>query len=407
MKNINLSFNKVAIAAFILTIFCAFPYTRILPINSITQPYPLIVGFVILLIFYRRIFTTDTLVASLGLFFLLFFSLVAYVISLFQSFDFGSLKWLLSYISPLLFFLVYNFLLKNNYNSVKVALTFGIIIWFIVGCIQKYIEPSFLTFLTSERHSEASMVLAGTGRGVFGLAHEPTHHAFHLILMMASILLIQDSRVLPFLVIIATLFFAMSSSALLCFIIAALLFFFNSKFSSNFFILLLFLVISSVIVMLLVPAETRIKELILIAIEDPSLLLAGDYSLNMRIGGLYAAIDTTISNYFLPAGISHNTWINKLNYYYKVFPWIFEISEEGWPSGYFIILYQLGLLSLPLFVLVYRAYFFSFKLNTKTTFFVVSALNVFIFQFFLTSPFFGIILAALLKKKREMNSKTK
>jgi hypothetical protein len=383
--------------AFFITLLSVFPYTKLLPINSITQPYPLIAAIVFTIIFFRHIFKWPIIIKSWVLIWLLLCALFAYMFSLVKSVDFQSLKWLVSYISPLIFFIAYAYLLKTEKVAVKNALILGIIVWFVVGMTQKIYEPSFLTFLVGERSSEASVNLIGTSRGVFGLAHEPTHHAFHVLLMIASLSLIQINRILVVFAAISVLFLAMSSSAVLCIFIAVVFLFFRLSLSG--FIVLSFALSFSIFFTLnFFPAESRLVELLSMAVVNPMLIISVDYSVNMRVGGLIASIISTFDNYLLPAGLSHSVWLIDINNYHQKFPWLFEISEEGWPSGYFISLYQLGAFSFPLYLLLYRAYTSAARLHFLTGLLVISALNIFIFQFSLSSPFFGIILAALFNK---------
>jgi hypothetical protein len=75
--------------------------------------------------------------------------------------------------------------------------------------------------------------------------------------------------------------------------------------------------------------------------EDPFTILLSDYSVNMRLGGIIATIYAIFNNYFLPTGLSGNLWIIDINYYLNKFKWLYEISEEGWPSGFFIYIHLL------------------------------------------------------------------
>jgi len=376
------------------TILASFPYTKLISIDVITQPYAIIIvslGLVGRFLNNKRV-KLDSIGVQLVIFAVL--GCVAYGFSFFINPDFGSIKWFVAYVSPAVFYIAFKEWIKYNKTVVFRAVVFSIATWFAVGLIQKTISPTFLTGLVGERHSEASENLAGTGRGVFGLAHEPTHHGFHVILMVTVAVLIEYNIYLLLIGIVSSLFFAMSSSVALCFIISLGISVFRWRLSDR-LSLVFFLVVCFPLLYILLPEESRMREIMYKLLDSPMDLVLDDYSANMRIGGLLGGIMSSLDNFLLPAGISHRLWLIDIDHYYSRFPWIVEISAEGWPSGYIIIVYQLGVFSLLLLSVVKKSYESSFLFKNSVRLFAFTSLNIFIFQFYLTAPYFGILLAAI------------
>jgi hypothetical protein len=385
---------------------CSFPYTRLLPINSITQPYAmLLAGFLITLYFNRipRVFAR--LAAPLA--FCLAISCVMFAVAATKGFDFGSLKWLSGYLSAFLTFLISLYFISEDSRSVRYALLVSLMAWLIAGIIQKTYDPTILTSLISERQMEASAAHLESGRGVLGFAHEPTHHALHIILIAATCLQlgVKPQAIVSGVAAISVLFLAMSSSALLCFGMGLAVFVVRSHILRALYLLIAAVVVFVIIISTL-PTDSRVVDLFMAFVSNPSALLGIDYSLNMRLGGLIAAAVSAFDNAFFPHGLSYADWIGSINYYYNRFPWLYEISEEGWPSGYVLVIYQLGLLSLPFVLFIRNAIQRVDQSHAIVAWFAYTGITVFLFQFYITSPMFGLFFASIysmwLKSDREI-----
>lgn len=387
------SMRSALIWVFVLA--CAFPYTRLLPINSITQPYAMLLA-VWLTIVYCHDIPRAALRQAAPLGVCLLISCVMYVGALGNGVDFGSLKWLSGYVSAFFTFLISLYFIAVDSRTVKYALVVSLLGWLVVGIVQRSYDPTFLTSLTSERHREASAVLLESGRGVLGLAHEPTHHAFHIILLAATCLQlgVQPQILITGAAALAVLLLAMSSSALLCLGLGLGIFVIRAHFLKALSVLFAGLVVFGLILQAL-PDESRVVDLLLALVSNPLSLLSVDYSLNMRLGGLIAAGISIGESLFVPHGISHLVWMNSISQYYSRFPWLFEISEEGWPSGYLLVIYQLGLLSLPFIVFLRNAIAGVDQNRIVSAWFAYTAITVFLFQFYITSPMFGIFFASI------------
>jgi hypothetical protein len=329
-----------------------------------------------------------------------------YAASLVSGFDFGSVKWLAGYISAFFTFLISRYFIAKDSETFKTAIIASLIIWLAVGIVQRMYDPTFLTSLTSERHSEASAGHLESGRGVLGFAHEPTHHALHIILLAATCLQlgVQPQIVITLGAAIAVIFLAMSSSALLCFGLGLGILVLRANFVKALKLssagLLVFALISNVL-----PEDARVVDLLMAFWTNPLSLLSVDYSLNMRLGGLLAAAMSVVDNLFLPHGISHADWINTIDSYYSRFPWLFEISEEGWPSGYLLVIYQLGVLSMPFVVFLKKAIKKIDNRYALRAWFAYTAFTVFLFQFYITAPMFGVFFASIYAVSSERDGK--
>jgi hypothetical protein len=389
--------NIQSIVVFVTTVFVSFPYTKLLPVNAITQPYSLVLGIMVLLTLIVKGVPIDTGIMAKRLGLLSLFGSIAFLFSSLTYLDYGSVKWLVSYISPFVLFVVYRHWLKESEGVVYVAMSISIFIWFFVGIIQSTLDPTFLTSLVGERHSEAAGVLAGTGRGAFCLAHEPTHHAFHMVLMVGVVSLIRWTPIYLPILFASALVIAMSSSALLCMLLAGAAMLVRMRLSDKMVVVGILAVLAT-LVFTIVPEESRIRQILSMTFTTPDEMVLSDSSLNMRVGGIYAGIDSTIRNLFIPAGLSHTSWLLDLNRYYMEYPWLYDISHEGWPSGYIIIMYQMGFMSFPMLLIIKESYKRALVCEPWVSFVVICSLNVFIFQFYITAPLYGVLLAALVAK---------
>jgi hypothetical protein len=123
--------------------------------------------------------------------------------------------------------------------------------------------------------------------------------------------------------------------------------------------------------------------------EDPFTILLSDYSVNMRLGGIIATIYAIF------------------DYYLNKFKWLYEISEEGWPSGFLILFYQAGFLIIPFYIYIYS---FINKLNIYNSLYIIiiySSFFIFIGQFFILNPLFSLLISFFIYNKNQKNDYNK
>lgn len=194
--------------SFLLYLFCFMPFLYFLPIPSDTQPYAFIMACVCCLVL-GKVKIPRSLFNMLWAYGLIAIGTAFTLIVADPSEKFLVLRKVFNYISLFVVSMtVYNVLLINNGVNENWEKLF-ISVWFIVGAIQTYINPTFMMrFVSNARTSGA--------RGVMGLASEPSFYGYMMIffLMVAS-QFNKNKRFFQIVCIIQIVFFAKSAVSLL------------------------------------------------------------------------------------------------------------------------------------------------------------------------------------------------
>lgn len=272
-----------------------------------------------------------------------------------------------------LFFISYSsyyFLKKSNglsYNFYRCV----VLIWFITGFIQTFIYPNFLTFLLPR--GDSSVTLA-SGRGVIGLAPEPTFYG----IMCAMLLLIgylnftyrKGINVCYIFLLLQIFIFSRSSLVILLLSLALFLYILVSTFLKiKFFIKILggtlllvafgYIIINTYSVELYQLRIVRIASMLLDNPEDVILL---DASINTRIAHFVFPIYGFFYDLCLPHGYSaFNEFMKEcfsnehLNYWLS--PYTMETSPTRIMSAWGCIFFELGFVGfLFLYVVIFNLY---------------------------------------------------
>ena len=130
--------------SFLFLIFCFFPYVKLLPLGTDSQPYALLLGMILLPLYLRKEIKPEFLA-------LLLVALFSAGIAIFSPWDFNTVRSFINYLSLFVVsFVTYHFLKKKG-GLPYVFFRNVVYIWFGVGIIQLFIYPSFLSFFGSER----------------------------------------------------------------------------------------------------------------------------------------------------------------------------------------------------------------------------------------------------------------
>lgn len=383
------------------TIFILFPYTALLPSASYTQPYAIVFSSLAVLLNFRRILNEAPKGIFSRLLGLCLYGIVLFVFSSFPYTNSQDYKSLLAFISPLIFACIGYIAYKSHLYLLQNIVKVSALIWVLVSLIQVF-YPGFATTFVGI-WSEAGLINSLSGRGSMGLAPEPTHNGFHLIVMGMIVFLTNGSKNLSRICIVAAIILAKSASSLLVLSLSSLLFFVRRLSAFQIFI---FILIAScygffkdLIVSIHWLSSNRIGTLVLGFLSNPSRILELDYSVNQRLGGIYIGFSESLSNWLIPQGISNNYWITDSNHFLSKYPWSMGISSAGIPSGYFNIIYQGGFLGvfylIPIIRYVLKSKFSRYGMWLSTTF-----ICVFLGQFMVSNPLFGFVIG-LVASKRE------
>ena len=390
----------VYLVAPIMLFATTFPYTPVMSPSSYTQPQGLLLGTLLFFFSTRAILKLRLFdriaILGLGIAGSLMFILNCGPYDTPQEY-----KYLLVYLSPLLMVPVFVTMLKKNKHQVVWILQASIIGWFLVSAGQVFLTPSFATnFLGG--WGAGAIDIASSGRGVLGLAPEPTHHAFHILLLGASLLLLDDqklSRILGLGCIVSAVFFAASATAIVVLLFAAVLWLLRYK--ANWFLALAVCGWGIWEILRFVPNEWlptgfRAIELTRVFIDNPASFLMSDYSVNVRLGGLVAILLDSVQSGFLPNGMSHNSWLDSRLGILHEFSWLVNVSEVGPPSGFGLIIYQGGILTIPFVLVMLQRLVFCKPTTMIGQILLFTVVPIFFSQFYISAPMFSLVYGCML-----------
>jgi hypothetical protein len=389
--------------AFLVALFSLFPFTTIIDFGTYTQPYALLIA----IAFIPFAFNIPLGLASYAaLCWLFFYGIVLYGYTTIDEPFMSSIKYIIAYITPLLVVPPAFYLARHHKAFFLKLMQVSLFLWIGVAIIQIMFFPSFMTFLVGSWASAAEVVVQ-SGRGVISLAPEPTTFGFHLIIVGAILYLLSGKYHLSAVLASGSLFLAGSASSVLVVLLAIGLGIIGQIrfkfFAKVIFIGLPFVVVIGFLVSSILNFENllgfRVIELVLLAIESPEVLLL-DASVNSRLGGLYVAIVECFDRAFSPFGLSLVDWLIEIDLLLEKYPFINDLSTSGFPSGYFIQLYQGGFLFLPVLLYMFFKATKVWKFPPNERWLVLSAILIPMFQFSFAIPtfwlFWGVYLESLL-----------
>ncbi len=386
------------ILPFAALIFFLFPYTKIIPSSSYTQPYGLLLALVIVVLRPQAI----TNLPQIDRVMLSFLAMIGVAMVLFQlplGLQPRELAYLISYITPLVTTAAAFWMLRLYPDMVRKLLIAAAVIWFVVSIIQLFISPTFLTSFVSNDPNLAQDIRA-SGRGTLGLAPEPTHNAFHNLLIGASLVMVGGPAWAIGLCIASAFILAQSASAVLVIGLGLLLWAVRHPFL-GWIIALPFIFPQFAIQTLssLTNPQTRLGSIISRLKDlDPAVVLQ-DHSINFRLAGASMPILYSIEDFFLPQGVSIENWVEQRNRILAEQTWVIDLSTVGPASGFGLYLVQGGIIALP--VILYFMYrLILIRQPHFASFVAIVVFTIFLGQFYLSTPIFGLFYAALIMRTR-------
>lgn len=384
----------------LLLLASTFPYVQIVPSSGYTQPQAFILATFLFLFSFGAIFhlRQSDRAAILGLSFI---GLVLFIITCLPYDNSQEYRYLLAYLSPLLMVPAFIKTIQKAPKQTIWILQASIFIWLFVSAVQFLINPLFATSLLG-RWGNSAMDIISSGRGVLGLAPEPTHNAFHILLLGAALSLLDNSRLSRLLIygcIISAVFLAASSSATLALFLATIVWFLRYKTIWGIIMIaagLAFLKSAPLIFQELLGNDARLTTLLNIFIENPTKFLTVDYSVNVRLGGLWATLTESLQSGWLPNGLSHEAWLQARIEMLRTYNWLLDISLVGPPSGFGLLIFQGGFLVIPFLFLFARRLLANLPETSSGQIIVITVPFIFLSQFYLSSPLFSLIYAGIL-----------
>jgi hypothetical protein len=384
--------RKVLLVATVLSV--TFPYIQLVPLGSYTQPYPLLLSVAVLALSplsgLRQMRWTDA-AALAG------FALVGIVLFLLTCFPYRNVqeyKYLLTYVSPLIIAGACVTLLDWDRRLVGWLVAGSILVWFWIAMAQALISPTFMTALLGE-WGRAAGDIAASGRGVIALAPEPTHHAFHMLLLGGCVALLGRHRWVLLLCIVDIVLLARSANGMLVLglAFAVALVVYRPRLGLLLFVLGLGVVALHLgDLVLSISKGNRVLTLLGIVLNNPLGILLEDYSTNLRIGGALVGFLETATQLFIPHGLSFEFWSSQRDVMRENFPFLIDISTVGIPSGYGVVLFQAGILVVPFIIASTRRMILAVDYPmARIAVFCIPL--VFLFQYYLSAPQFALAYA--------------
>lgn len=381
----------------LVLLFSTFPYFQLVPNEGYTQPQVYLVA-ALLFPFSIGAFTALRHVDIASIIWVLLIGLFGFLVSSFPYDDGQEYRYLLIYLSPFALIPVFVTTLTIFPSTTTRLLQFSIVAWLCVSVLQILVSPNFGMALLGHWSTHAEDIVS-SGRGVLGFAPEPTHNAFHTLLMAGCLAVIDDSkfsRILAALAVVSAVLLAASSSGILALGLAGLVLFLVRQpliaaFGIWFFALAI--VLGNYIVGLFGDIDSRSVALIKILLENPELVLIVDYSVNVRLGGLIASFLHIFNSGFLPFGLASETWATERLFLIETYYWLFDLSGVGPPSGFGVLLFQMGFFGIP-FVVWFLSLVFSSKPPSAIQNLVIFTVPfVFLSQFYISTPLFSLFCA--------------
>ena len=381
-------------------LFCLFPYTQVLDIEAYNQPYALVFSAIAAIVAFptlRYIFPNKDF-ALLG--FLAAFGILGFLATCFPNPTPQEFKYLLIYVSPVIFAAV-AFGIAYEYPVLSDRiLVFAACAWIGTGVIQTIISPTFMTQFTGS-FGESAEIVIDSGRGTLGLAPEPTHFGFHMVIIATALALVGGRNILSMACLATALLIAKSSSAVLALGLGSVIFLALYTPRGWMFLAALipgYYLLGVIVQMHILPENTRVVALLTDFYDSPWYMLTSDYSANSRLGGIYVGIKESVSNTFFPAGLSHEHWLEQMDPIMADIPWLLGLSDAGIPSGILVVVYQLGIFGLVVMAALLRRMMTHLHSHYETLL-ICTVVFVFFSQYYISTPGFGMIYGFALARR--------
>ena len=375
-------------------LFASFPFTQIVPLDTYNQPYAVTFGALALglnLRFLGNLPVADRWalagLAGLGAILLAFESI--------NGLEGREIVYMLSYLTPVLLVPPLRQLMQDRPDIARQVMSFAVLAWVGVSLVQRLYDVSFLNFLASDAENLAENI-AASGRGVIGLAPEPTHHGLHMLCLAAALYLLDGKKWIVSMALVSPIAFAGSSFSVLAMACGLTVWAATNPLRRSWY----FLAVAAVLVIgatvpFLLDSQTRIAMFVNQIQTEGLEVLVSDASANARLSGIFLPIGEMIQRAGVPLGLSLRSWMEMRDHILTQNSWVFSLSGSGPASGFGLLLVQGGIFALPIVLLIGKRLLFDLRETTKGA---LSAITFFVFcgQIYLATPSFGLVYAAAL-----------
>lgn len=382
-------------------IFCFFPYTQIIPIDAYNQPYALLFCALGALLSFDHLAREFPRHDMRLLFLLATLGVIVFLVTCMPDPNAIELKSLLAFLSPLVFAMAGFAIARSAPGLAYRIAVVSAGIWITVGLVQTLVSPTFATQFVGQ-WEEAAAVVVESGRGVLGLAPEPTHYGFHMLVVATALIVLGGQRyMLPGLCVLAAVLLARSSSAVLAIALGSMLYL--AIYTTRARILLLaaipaYFLVKALVQSDILPEGVRLFQILRLLFDNPTLLLAADASVNNRIGGVIVGVQEIWRNAFVPYGMSNEAWMEEIKSILGRNSWLMLLSTSGIPSGILIIIYQAGIFGMLLMFGIFKRMFSRHRFPAES-WFVSVLFFVFMSQYSISAPGFGLVYGLIIARR--------
>jgi len=390
MFKIDKMLMKLMCITMLITAF--YPYLTFYSFGTDIQPWNCLV--VLLFVFVLLYFNTKI---SIFISILLLPLLMSLLLLLNSQDSFSAARSVCGYINIGLSPIVYYYILKNDNDLFVRMLKKAIIVWFVIGVIQLFVDPSFGSVILPR-------ITTSIDRGVTSLAPEPTFYGIvcFFLLFIVEILDIQYKSRYIILLLIQIIAIAQSTMVILFLCIYLFyLFIFNINVKALFCIIALAFICSIVMINFDVSnSNIRVINLVNRLLFSGENMLYVDGSINSRASAIFFSVKGFFDNYMLPNGAgSYSTYLVEATSSNDFF-WNVTISNRIM-SFYGSILFELGFVGLlipcVISLLIVKAYRYERK-KMLVNLFNVNTILWSAIQ--LSFPLIGVVIAALIYRGR-------
>ena len=312
----------------LLYVTCFFPFVEIVYIGSDTQPYGALVSLFVVIIYICHNFK----VTSKGYLIMALIGILvgaSALVSLFRISVYMVFRSYFGYFSMIVIPLAVFFSMKKNGGMNDTLVKACIWIWFLVGAIQKYVNPTFGYVLLSRHTTNAQ-------RGTVSLASEPSAYGYMCLFMILLAFGLKKNAKLYILLLLVQIVAFAGSTVTLVYLAAYVGFYMlNEILLGKKFALakVVFLGIAGFGGLLLIQKFAsgipRMHTLVNLLFTDPTRLLK-DGSIQMRLEDIVFSFRSFWENHMLPHGL----------------------SEQKLMSGVGTLFYECGFIAIPLLVTI-------------------------------------------------------
>lgn len=285
-----------AILEFLLYFFVFFPYVTFVKTQTDLQMYCLVISF-LCVIYY---FVQSRLFINKKFIWLLAMLTVAILIMLVTGINFNAFRSLANYCS-ITFISIATFNIIKKFELNEKYCKFFIWVWFIVGLVQITVNRNFLSFLLSQGRTTE-------GRGVFGLANEPSFYGIIMSLALLVVLNFKKKKWLyAFLITVQVVFFAQSMMGIIALAIVLIIYLFNGviRFRGKSLIVLLVTIFLSCVIMMVYTNMFPYHRLSKIIVQFFNGTLLSDESVLLRMSAITDSFNTFFANLGMPNGFGN------------------------------------------------------------------------------------------------------